>query len=216
MQTMASDSLNDNSELDYFHFLKNYEFGHRLPANLPFNLPLSKLIADSTMPDSNQTTPATIGASDEHSLIQRKSGTWKATCQYFMGGDANPIEVEGRETGTMLGELWCNSHFEADMMGSPIAGNGSLGYDPVKKKYIFTWNDSTAPFLYLFEGDFDQETNVLELFGENFDPVRQCIATYRSRIEFKNDNEHVVDLSIDVPEGLPIKVLRYEFIRAEQ
>ena len=57
-----------------------------------------------------------------------------------MGGDTNPIEVEGTENGTMLGDLWCNSHFEADMMGSPISGNGSLGYDPVKKKYIFTWN----------------------------------------------------------------------------
>ena len=40
MQTMASDSLNDNSELEYFHFFKNYEFGNRLPNNLPFNLPV--------------------------------------------------------------------------------------------------------------------------------------------------------------------------------
>ena len=128
-----------------------------------------------------------------------------------MGGDTNPIEVEGTENGTMLGDLWRNSHFEADMMGSPISGNGSLGYDPVKKKYIFTWNDSTAPFLYLFEGDFDSESNVLDLAGENYDPVRQCSVIYRSRIEFKGENEHTVELNIEVPEGLPIKVLHYQF-----
>ncbi len=167
------------------------------------------------MPENDQPTQTTIGESDEHSLIHRKKGTWKVQCSYFMGGDANPIEVEGKETGTMLGQLWCNSHFEADMMGSIISGNGSLGYDPVKKKYIFTWNDSTAPFLYLFEGDFDPETNILDLSGENYDPVRQCNALYRSRIEFKGDNEHSVELSIDVPEGLPIKVLRYQFTRSE-
>jgi hypothetical protein len=165
------------------------------------------------MPDSNQTTQATIGASDAHSLIHRKKGAWKVNCCYFMGGDANPIEVEGTETGTMLGQLWCNSHFEADMMGSLISGNGSLGYDPVKKKYIFTWNDSTTPFLYFFEGDFDSETNILDLSGENYDPVRECSALYRSRIEFKGENEHVVELSIDVPEDLPMKVLRYHYTR---
>ncbi len=167
------------------------------------------------MPDSNQNTQITIGASEEHSQIQRKTGTWKVHCCYFMGGDANPVEVDGTETGKMLGQLWCKSHFEADMMGSPLSGNGSLGYDPVKKKYISTWNDSTAPFLYLFEGDFNSETNALELSGENYDPVRQCPALYRSRIEFKGDNEHVLDLSIDVPEGLPIKVLSYHFTRIE-
>jgi hypothetical protein len=161
----------------------------------------------------SENTQTTIGASDEHSLIHRKKGNWKVHCCYFMGGDTNPIEVEGTENGTMLGDLWCNSHFEADMMGSPISGNGSLGYDPVKKKYIFTWNDSTAPFLYLFEGDFDSESNVLDLAGENYDPVRQCSAIYRSRIEFKGENEHTVELNIEVPEGLPIKVLHYQFTR---
>lgn len=167
------------------------------------------------MPNSNQPAQITIGASDEHSQIQRKTGEWKVKCCYFMGGDAAPIEVDGTETGQMLGQLWCNSHFEADMMGSPLSGNGSLGYDPVKEKYIATWTDSTAPFLYLFEGHFNAEGNILEMSGENYDPVRQYPATYRSRIEFKGDNEHLLDLSIDVPEGLPIKVLRYHFTRIE-
>ena len=111
------------------------------------------------------------------------------------------VEVDGVEHGQMLGELWCNSRFEADMLGSPLRGNGSIGFDPVKEKYVGTWKDSATPFLYTFEGDFDADANVLEMSGVNFDPVRRCPATYRSRLEFTSADQHVLELSIDVPDG---------------
>ncbi len=165
------------------------------------------------MSESNDSDQMQIGACPEHSEIRRKAGKWKVRCTYFMGGEADPIEVEGTESGEMLGELWCNSRFEADMLGSPLAGNASLGFDPVKKKYVATWKDSATPFLYVFEGDFDPEERVFELAGENYDPVRCCRAVYRSRVEFLSDDEHVLDLSVDVPEGLPIRILRYHYQR---
>mgnify|MGYP001819074118 CR=1 FL=1 len=154
-----------------------------------------------------------IGAVPEHAEVKRKAGVWKVKCTYYMGGAADPIEVNGREKGEMLGDLWCNSRFEADMLGSPLVGNGSLGFDPVKQKYVSTWKDSAMPFLYTFEGDLDSDTGVLMMVGQNYDPVRGCQATYRSRIEFISEDEHVLELSIDVPESLPIRVLRYHYTR---
>jgi hypothetical protein len=99
------------------------------------------------------------------------------------------------------------------MLGSALVGNGSLGFDPVKQKYVSTWKDSATPFLYTFEGDFDPDTKVLEMSGENYDPVRGCSAIYRSRLQFVNDKSHILGLSIDVPNGLPIKVLQYDYRR---
>ena len=154
-----------------------------------------------------------LKASPAHAELQRKAGDWTVRCTYFMGGEADPIEVDGVEHGQMLGELWCNSRFEADMLGSPLRGNGSIGFDPVKEKYVGTWKDSATPFLYTFEGDFDADANVLEMSGVNFDPVRRCPATYRSRLEFTSADQHVLELSIDVPDGAPIRVLRYEYTR---
>ncbi len=165
------------------------------------------------MSSANPDDSPAIGPSPAHSELRRKEGTWDVRCTYFMGGDASPIEVDGTETGQMLGDLWCNSRFQADMLGTPLSGNGSIGYDPVKKRYVGTWKDSATPFLYTFEGDFDSEGKVLEMSGENYDPVRGCPATYRSRVEFISDDEHLLDLSIDVPDGLPIKVLRYHYTR---
>ena len=154
-----------------------------------------------------------IGPAPEHAEIRRKVGEWNVRCTYFMGGVGDPIEVDGRERGEMLGELWCNSRFEADMLGSPLSGNASLGFDPVKKRFVGTWKDSATPFLYTFEGGFDAAASLLDMAGTNFDPVRRCPATYRSKVEFLSDDEHILNLSIDVPEGEPIKVLRYHYRR---
>jgi len=165
------------------------------------------------MPEENTDDIPVIGACAAHSELRRKEGQWHVKCTYFMGGEADPIEISGSETGRMLGDLWCNSRFEADMLGSPLRGNASIGYDPIKAKYVATWKDSTTPFLYTFEGTFDSASEVFELAGENFDPVRGRLATYRSRLEFLNPDEHILDLTIDVPEGLPIKILRYHYQR---
>ena len=154
-----------------------------------------------------------VGATASHAEVRRKVGEWDVRCTYFMGGANDPIEVTGRERGEMLGDLWCNSRFEADMLGSPLTGNASLGFDPVKKKYVATWKDSASPFLYTFEGELDDATGVFELEGSNFDPVRRCPANYRSRLEFLSNDEHILNLSIDVPDGEPIRVLRYHYTR---
>jgi len=165
------------------------------------------------MSDESPQPAAAIGKRPQHDEVRRKEGEWNVRCTYYMGGEADPIEVDGKERGEMLGELWCNSRFEADMLGSPLRGNASLGYDPVKEKYVGTWKDSATPFLYTFEGEFDPEAGILELAGENYDPVRRIRAIYHSRVEFVSDNEHILDLTIDVPSGLPIKVLRYHYKR---
>ncbi len=168
------------------------------------------------MPQNNpepQDASALVGATESHAEVRRKVGDWLVRCTYFMGGETDPIEVAGRERGEMLGDLWCNSRFEADMLGSPLSGNASLGFDPVKGKYVGTWKDSATPFLYTFEGDFDAAEGVFEMEGINFDPVRRCPANYRSRIEFISKDEHILNLSIDVPDNDPIMVLRYHYTR---
>lgn len=166
------------------------------------------------MSDENSAPGRAIGKSTQHAEVLRKEGTWKVKCTYYMGGEADPIVVDGTEQGEMLGELWCVSRFEADVMGSMLHGNASLGYDPSKEKYVSTWKDSSIPFLYTFDGEFDGDSGVLSMMGENFDPVRQCLAIYRSVVTFVSDKEHSLELTIDVPDGLPIKVLTYEYKRA--
>ena len=150
--------------------------------------------------------------SSEHDWLKKNNGHWSVECAYFMAPGADPIEVEGSEANEMLGDFWCVGNFEADMLGTPMIGQSSLGYDPVKKRFVSTWKDSSTPFHYTFEGEINEDGKGITFTGENFDPIRQCSALYRSRIEFLSDDEKILNLSVE-SEGSEIPILEYRYKR---
>lgn len=152
-------------------------------------------------------------ASPEHQFLAEGEGTWKVSCSYAMGGDAAPLEVEGEEKAEMLEPFWLVTRFEADLLGSPMFGHGSTGYDPVRKLYIATWKDSSNPFLYTFEGFFDEADNTLKLSGENYDPMRGVRSIYRSHIEYLSDDEKRLKLSVEIAGGEINEILEYSYKR---
>ena len=153
-------------------------------------------------------------ASAEHNFLATQEGTWKVPCSYSMGPDADPMEVEGIEKAEMLGPFWLASRFEADLLGSPMSGHGSTGYDPVRKVFVATWKDSSNPFLYTFEGFLDEKDNTLKLSGENYDPMRGVNAIYRCHIKYLSDDEKKMTLSVEVTGGEINNILEYHYTRA--
>ena len=150
--------------------------------------------------------------SPEHEWLKKNDGDWAVECAYFMAPGTDPIEVQGNEKSTMLCDFWSAGLFEADMLGSVMQGHSTIGFDPVKKRFVCTWKDSSTPFLYIFEGDLDETGQILSFEGENYDPVRQCQAIYRSRIEFLSDDEKILNLSVE-SEGSEIPILEYRYKR---
>ena len=132
----------------------------------PFGLdPGRKLRNDDPMSEEEINFPP-FQASAEHDFLATQEGTWNVRCSYSMGPDSDPMVVEGTEKAEMLGPFWIASRFEADLLGSPMSGHGSTGYDPVRKVFVATWKDSSNPFLYTFEGFLDENENTLKLSGE--------------------------------------------------
>jgi hypothetical protein len=153
-------------------------------------------------------------ASAEHDFLATQEGTWNVRCSYSMGPDSDPMVVEGTEKAEMLGPFWIASRFEADLLGSPMSGHGSTGYDPVRKVFVATWKDSSNPFLYTFEGFLDDEQKMLKLSGENYDPMRGVHAIYRSHIEYLSDDEKRMTLSVELADGEINNILEYHYKRA--
>ena len=81
----------------------------------------------------------------------------------FAGGpDAEPSVSKGTEVNEVLpGGLWLLSKFEGDFGGMKFSGRGQFGYDPVKKKYVGTWIDSTSTVLSVLEGEYDAKTKTM-------------------------------------------------------
>jgi len=162
--------------------------------------------------EENPTPP--FRASDVHDFLASQEGKWSIRCSYSMGPEADPMEVDGTETAEMIGPFWLVTRMEADLLGSPMTGQASTGYDPVKKICIGTWKDSSNPFLYTFEGFLDDEQKTLKMSGENYDPMRGVRAIYRSVIDYISPDEKKLNLSVEVAGGEVSNILEYHYTRA--
>ncbi len=101
----------------------------------------------------------------EHLLLERDVGVWDATIQVAVEPGAPPEITNGVETNTLAaGGLWLISEFKTRLLGQPFEGRGILGYDLTKRKYVRIWVDSTQPYFWPAEGDYDPETDTLTLW----------------------------------------------------
>ncbi len=148
----------------------------------------------------------------EHEWLTHLVGTWDVQCAYHTVPGEEPLEVEGHEVVDSLGPFWIVGRFDADMLGTPIIGQAVTGFDPVKRLFIGTWKDSYTPFHYTFEGKLSDDEKVLLLTGENYDPMRQRVSTYRSCTEYHGDSKRVLKLSVLVDEE-DVPILEYRYTR---
>ena len=97
------------------------------------------------------------------------------------------------------------SKFEGEFGGMKFMGRGLFGYDPVKKKYVGTWIDSTSTILSVLEGDYDAKTKTMTLVGDGYDPAQKAKFTQKMVTTTKEDGTRVFTLFMKF-EGQPAEV----------
>jgi hypothetical protein len=94
--------------------------------------------------------------SKEHEIFKDMAGTFDCVMKFNNPMSGKEEESKGVETITVLGGFWAvfDLKFES-MMGMPWHGHGTIGYDPMKKKYVGSFVHSAAPFMSIGEGTMD-------------------------------------------------------------
>jgi hypothetical protein len=158
-------------------------------------------------PAMAQEPPPVQEALPEHKILAAEEGAWDATIRTYHGGpDAEPSVSRGSEVNEVLpGGLWVLSKFEGDFGGMKFHGRGQWGYDPVKKKYVGTWLDSTSTILSVLEGEYDARTKTLTFVGDGYDPGQKVKFTQKMATQTKDDGSRVFTLSMKF-EGQPAEV----------
>ena len=143
----------------------------------------------------------------EHKILAADEGTWDATIKMYAGGpDAEPTVSKGTEINEILpGGLWVLSKFEGDFGGMKLLGRGQFGYDPVEKKYVGTWIDSTSTILSVLEGDYDAKTKTMTFVGDGYDPVQKAKFSQKMVTQSKDDGTRIFSLYMKF-EGRPAEV----------
>jgi hypothetical protein len=140
-----------------------------------------------------QEQPSFPGPEKEHQWLQKFVGDWDTESKGMMGPDQPPVECAGTLTSRTLGGFWVVNEMKGDVMGAPMTGIQTIGYDAAKKKYVGTWVDSMTSYMWQYEGQVDNTGKILtlEAEGPNFSADGK-LATFHDVYEFTSDDEIVI------------------------
>lgn len=139
--------------------------------------------------------PQFPGAAKEHHWLQQFVGEWETQSEGKMGPDQPTMKCQGTMRNRMLGDIWVVNEMTGDMMGTPMVGIQTIGYDSAKKKYVGTWVDSMMNHMWQYEGSVDETGKILtlEAEGPNF-MAEGKMTKFRDAYDFKAA-DHIIATS---------------------
>ena len=115
---------------------------------------------------------------ENHKLLASLDGTWSYDVKMWMNGD--PTSKPDVSKGTAVRKSIMDGRYvvmdvsgkmhmpgpDGKMKEMTFKGQGTEGYDNVKKKFIGTWMDNMGTGIMMAEGDYDPATKTLTYTGE--------------------------------------------------
>jgi hypothetical protein len=172
------------------------------------------LLASLMALDSAAAQPPVPGKTEEHELLKKDAGTWDAAMKLWPRPDAEPLESRATESNKLFGEgLWLVTHFDGEIGGMKFSGLGTLGYDPVEKKYVGTWIDSISPHLTTSKGDYDEETKTLTMTAQGRDLESGEVITAKHILKYADDDTRTFEIHMPGDDGEHWKMLEVNYTR---
>ena len=146
--------------------------------------------------------PAMPKPTKEHKWLKKFVGHWDSESAGAAGEGQPVIKTKGTIKSRMMGDFWVVNTIEATVSGMPYKAVQTIGYDVEKKKYVGTWIDSMAGFMWHYTGVVEKNGTklVLEATGPDM-MVPGKTSQYRDAYEFKSDNEVIATSSMLGPDG---------------
>lgn len=130
----------------------------------------------------------------EHRWLEQLVGEWTFETECVMGPDQPPVKHTGKESVRSLGGVWVLCEGRGEM---PDGGIGTtlmtLGYDPMKKRFVGTFIGSMMTNLWVYEGSLDAAGKALTLDceGPSFS-AEGTMTKYKDTIEIKSAGHRVL------------------------
>jgi hypothetical protein len=139
----------------------------------------------------------------EHAWLHKLVGEWTCESEAEMGPDQPKVKTTGYSKVTSLGGLWTMEEGVGEMLGGGEARSiMTLGFDPLKQKYVGTFVASMMTYLWVYEGTLDAGGKVLplECMGPDFAGGQELVK-YRDTIEFHSDDHRTLTAHVQGPDG---------------
>jgi hypothetical protein len=133
----------------------------------------------------------------QHRWLQKLLGEWTYEHETACEPGKPPEKLTGSERVRALGELWVlcegSGNMPAGAGGGPAQMLMTLGYDPVKRRFVGTWVGSMMTHLWVYDGELDEAHRVLTLNSQGPSFVSEGkLAKYQDIIELLGDDHRTL------------------------
>jgi hypothetical protein len=138
----------------------------------------------------------------EHERLKAWEGDWDCVSECAQFGKST-----AKATCRMgLNGFWLLMDFQGDMGGEKFTGRGSIGYDPVKKKYVTVWQDSMSPQLTVLWGEYSPDGKTYTQTGE-MPGMDGKMCKVKNVVEFKGNT--IVEKMFEEGKNEPMMTMTY-------
>lgn len=150
-----------------------------------------------------------------HKVLDARVGTWSVEVKMFMpDGKVETTHGTSKVSWIMDGRFVQDS-FAGEFMGQPFQGEGRIGYDNLKKKYVSTWLDTAGTGIYYSEGTYDANTKTFRFAGEMPDTDAGKYVKSRAVETWHGADHYVVESFMPGPDGKEFKNMELHCKRAK-
>lgn len=149
-----------------------------------------------------------------HKWLANHVGTWEAEVSQWLDPSAPPTKANATDVVTMsMNGLYQVGNFSSSMMGMPMIGQSTLGYDNAKKMFVMCWIDNLGSGMVFMTGSYDEKTKTLNLKGTQTDPMTGKDADIRQENRFIDDDTYVMTMYGAGMDGKEMKFMEGTFKR---
>jgi Protein of unknown function (DUF1579) len=177
--------------------------------------PVTKDATPAAMPDSAAMMKAwmdfaTPGAM--HKWMEKTNGTWEAEVSSWMAPDAPPTKSKATNVQTSFaGGRYVIGKFTGTMMGQPLEGMSTMGYDNAKKMFTSTWMDNMGTGIVHMSGTYNEASKTLNLKGHQTDPMTGKDTDIREEMKMIDDNTYSMTMFGAGMDGKEMKFMEGTF-----
>jgi hypothetical protein len=149
---------------------------------------------------------------ENHKILAKEVGTWEGEVTQWMDPTQPPTKTKATNVVKMAFDgLYQISDFKTTMMGKPMQGKSTVGYDNVKKMYVSSWIDNMGSGIVNMTGTYDEATKTVNLRGKQSDPMTGTESDIRQEMKYLDDDTYVLSMYGAGMDGKEMKFMEGTF-----
>ena len=146
-------------------------------------------------------------------LKSNLAGSWTIQAKIFMGPGETQAATGSAEIKATHGDRFIAEEFTTTMMGKPMTGTVTYGYENVRKRFTSTEIDSRGTTTTTLVGTLDEATKTVTFTGPIWSAMSNREVTGRLVLRAENEKKHTIELYSTGPDGKEQKRMEQVYTR---